>query len=153
MKSTPGVSESLLSRAQLFEILRRFRARVFLQLDDDAAQSFERAVARQFQVEVHFRVALFVVVVFVDEEAFGIVLDIGIIRYLMTTFGTMRKRRRRRRRRRRSRTSFTGKGMAYGTSLLSAKATTSSTAGPPPPGTDNTPPIVLVIVLYCVYSS
>jgi len=69
MKSTPGVSESLLSRAQLFEILRRFRARVFLQLDDDAAQSFERAVARQFQVEVHFRVALFVVVVFVDEEA------------------------------------------------------------------------------------
>ena len=58
MKSTPGVSESLLSRAQLFEILRRFRARVFLQLDDDAAQSFERAVARQFQVEVHFRVAL-----------------------------------------------------------------------------------------------
>jgi len=58
MKSTPGVPESLLSRAQLFEILRRFRARVFLQLDDDAAQSFERAVARQFQVEVHFRVAL-----------------------------------------------------------------------------------------------
>ena len=85
MKSTPGVSESLLSRAQLFEILRRFRARVFLQLDDDAAQSFERAVARQFQVEVHFRVALFVVVVFVDEEAFGIVLDIGIKIYLMTT--------------------------------------------------------------------
>ena len=78
MKSTPGVSESLLSRAQLFEILRRFRARVFLQLDDDAAQSFERAVARQFQVEVHFRVALFVVVVFVDDEAFGIVLEIGI---------------------------------------------------------------------------
>ena len=68
METTSFVAESFLSGAQLLEVFRRFRTRVFFQLDHDASETLERAVVGQFQVEIHLRVVLSFMCVYVKME-------------------------------------------------------------------------------------